>query len=86
MHNGRFKHPKFREKSNQYPMIKKPPNNDRSIIEVRSLLSIAQEQLNGLTQVTINNLQTSPAVLDNKSAQEALSPLRQIQVGVQIDH
>ncbi len=49
-----------------------------AINEVRSLLNIAHEQLNGLARVTANNSQTSLALLDNKSAQETLNSLRQI--------
>ncbi len=46
--------------------------------EVRSSLSTAQEQLNGLARVTAINSQASLAFLDNKSAQETLNSLRQI--------
>ncbi|PXW91343.1 signal transduction histidine kinase [Nitrosomonas sp. Nm84] len=49
-----------------------------AINEIRSSLSIAQEQLNGLARVTANNSQASLAFLDNKSAQETLNSLRQI--------
>lgn len=49
-----------------------------AIIEIRSSLSTAQEQLNGLARVTANNSQATLAFLDNKSAQETLNSLRQI--------